>query len=136
MRRVRLLIYDGPVDWIEMTRAREFAVLGWTELSEGKRIISIEVDPILYESEPALAYLIGQADAANQTTAQQSQRRESITERAERLGWSVDRVSCYDEEGVEGWKFVSPEGREFTLLGAWDEEPPWGLVEAAGGKIQ
>jgi hypothetical protein len=41
------------------------------------------------------------------------------------LGWDVDRVHCYDEEGVEGWRWTSPLGRERTELGDHSEPPPW-----------
>lgn len=30
----------------------------------------------------------------------------------------------YDEEGVEGWLWTAPDGREWTAIGSWDEEPP------------
>lgn len=32
-------------------------------------------------------------------------------------------ASFYDEEGVEGWKWTHPDGREWTEVGAWDEMP-------------
>jgi hypothetical protein len=40
-------------------------------------------------------------------------------------GWEVERVSLYDEDGVEGWKWTAPDGREFYEIGSWDEPPPW-----------
>ena len=46
-------------------------------------------------------------------------------EKAEELGWLVETVSLYDEEGAEGWHFQGPEGQEITELGPWTEEPPW-----------
>lgn len=38
-------------------------------------------------------------------------------------GWTVERVSLYDEEGVEGWRWTSPEGYESSEVGSWDELP-------------
>lgn len=35
-----------------------------------------------------------------------------------------EKVSLYDEEGVEGWRWTHPDGREWTAAGAWDEAPP------------
>lgn len=35
-----------------------------------------------------------------------------------------DRCSLYDEEGVEGWKWTHPDGREWTEIGSWDEQAP------------
>jgi hypothetical protein len=46
-------------------------------------------------------------------------------EEIEDLGFEVERVSCYDEEGVEGWKLTGPTGVEKTELGLWDEDPPF-----------
>jgi len=41
-------------------------------------------------------------------------------------GWEVEKRSLYDEEGVEGWAWTSPDGLgEFTVIGGWDELPPW-----------
>lgn len=44
-------------------------------------------------------------------------------------GWEVWPVSCYDEEGVEGWQWHAPEGHplhldELVEIGGWDEAPP------------
>lgn len=49
------------------------------------------------------------------------------TRTAEQLiaqGWTVSMVSLYDEEGVEGWTWTSPDGEEFTVIGGWDDPPP------------
>jgi hypothetical protein len=46
-------------------------------------------------------------------------------EQAEALGWAIERRSFYDEEGVEGWEFTSPAGKEFSEIGDWNDEPPW-----------
>lgn len=35
-----------------------------------------------------------------------------------------DKVSLYDEEGVEGWRWTAPDGTEWTEMGDWNEEPP------------
>lgn len=41
------------------------------------------------------------------------------------LGWTVEPRSLYDEEGVEGWVWIDPEGNEHsTELGYWHEPPP------------
>ena len=34
------------------------------------------------------------------------------------------KANLYDEEGVEGWHWTHPDGREWTAAGAWDEAPP------------
>lgn len=39
--------------------------------------------------------------------------------------WEVDKVSLYDEEGIEGWTWTEPNGTEHTEMGDWDELPPW-----------
>jgi len=36
---------------------------------------------------------------------------------------SVRKISCYDEEGVEGWEWEF-EGKEWWDLGDWSEIPP------------
>lgn len=38
-------------------------------------------------------------------------------------GWTVSKVSLYDEEGVEGWRWDGPNGEEYSEVGAWDEPP-------------
>ncbi len=35
-----------------------------------------------------------------------------------------DRVSLYDEEAVEGWRWTHPDGREWYAQGDWNEPPP------------
>jgi hypothetical protein len=40
------------------------------------------------------------------------------------LGWTVERKSLYDEEGVEGWCWTSPQGVEHDVIGGWNEPPP------------
>jgi hypothetical protein len=35
-----------------------------------------------------------------------------------------EKVSMYDEEGVEGWRWAHPDGREWFEMGSWDEPPP------------
>lgn len=42
-----------------------------------------------------------------------------------KYGWELERKSCYDEEGVEGWAWVEPDGTDHVELGSWDELPPW-----------
>ncbi len=40
-------------------------------------------------------------------------------------GWTATPVSCYDEEGVEGWRWESPDGEtEYTVMGDWSDDPP------------
>ena len=41
------------------------------------------------------------------------------------LGWEVERRSLYDEEGVEGWAWIAPDGTEFVEIGSWNEDAPW-----------
>ena len=38
--------------------------------------------------------------------------------------WSVGRVSMYDEEGIEGWRWTAPDGEESYVVGNWDDWPP------------
>lgn len=40
-------------------------------------------------------------------------------------GWSVEKRSLYDEEGVEGWAWIDPDGGEHVETGVWDDLPPW-----------
>ena len=40
-------------------------------------------------------------------------------------GWTVEKRSFYDEEGVEGWVWTSGVGVEYGEIGAWDDTPPW-----------
>jgi hypothetical protein len=39
-------------------------------------------------------------------------------------GWTVQKVSMYDEEGVEGWQWTAPDGREENVIGDWEGAPP------------
>jgi len=39
------------------------------------------------------------------------------------LGWSYEKASLYDEEGVEGWRWTSPAGDTFDEIGGWNEAP-------------
>ncbi len=41
------------------------------------------------------------------------------------------RISMYDEEGVEGWLWVHPDGREWSEVGSWDQRPPMHPVARA-----
>ena len=40
-------------------------------------------------------------------------------------GWEVEKVSLYDEEGIEGWRWTEPNGTEHTETGDWSDLPPW-----------
>lgn len=40
-------------------------------------------------------------------------------------GWTVERRSVYDEEAVDAWAWIAPDGREFVELGDHLELPPW-----------
>ena len=40
------------------------------------------------------------------------------------LGWDIRQVSLYDEEGVEGWEWTDPLGKEQVVQGDWSEAPP------------
>ncbi len=35
-----------------------------------------------------------------------------------------EKVSLYDEEAIEGWRWTHPDGREWTAIGDWNETPP------------
>jgi len=39
--------------------------------------------------------------------------------------WEVTRISLYDEEGIEGWKWTEPDGTEHYESGDWDALPTW-----------
>ena len=39
--------------------------------------------------------------------------------------WTIEKRSLYDEEGIEGWAWIEPDGTEHVDTGAWDELPPW-----------
>lgn len=61
---------------------------------------------------------------------------QNLTDKARALvgaGWTVERVSLYDEEGVEGWQWTDPGGVIETVAGAWDEPPPLPEVPVATG---
>lgn len=49
---------------------------------------------------------------------------EVIADRLIALGWEVSKVSLYDEEGIEGWRWTAPDGKEYCEVGSWDEPPP------------
>lgn len=34
------------------------------------------------------------------------------------------KVILYDEEGIEGWRWTHPDGREWTETGEWSKDPP------------
>lgn len=42
-----------------------------------------------------------------------------------KYGWEVEKVSLYDEEGVEGWRWTDHHGTEHTAIGDWDDLPSW-----------
>lgn len=35
-----------------------------------------------------------------------------------------EKLSMYDEEGVEGWLWTHPDGRQWSEIGSWDEPAP------------
>ena len=39
-------------------------------------------------------------------------------------GWEVEKISLYDEECIEGWRWTSPDGYEHVLMGDWDDLIP------------
>lgn len=41
------------------------------------------------------------------------------------IGWTVDKRSLYDEEGIEGWVWNANGSSEFAVTGSWDEMPTW-----------
>ena len=48
----------------------------------------------------------------------------SLAALAQLNGWEAERVSLYDEEGVEGWRWASPDKRgEYDVIGLWDNGP-------------
>lgn len=49
---------------------------------------------------------------------------EELVKLALSLGWAVDRVMMYDEEGVEGWRWSHPDSQhELMEIGDWSEGP-------------
>jgi len=42
-----------------------------------------------------------------------------------------EKASLYDEEGVEGWRWTHPDGREWTAIGEWNEPHPIHPVASA-----
>jgi hypothetical protein len=54
-------------------------------------------------------------------------------------GWTVDKVSMYDQEGVEGWQWHHPDDRYVHVIGGWDDLPsvPVDVVDAycAWGRV-
>ncbi len=49
---------------------------------------------------------------------------EDLYFRALALGWEVEPASLFDEEGVEGWTWTSPDGYEESVVREWNETPP------------
>lgn len=41
------------------------------------------------------------------------------------------KVSLYDEEGIEGWRWTHSDGREWTEMGSWNEDAPMHPVAEA-----
>jgi hypothetical protein len=50
-------------------------------------------------------------------------RRAAYTVVALRNDWDIETLSMYDEEGIEGWRWVAPNGVEYVEIGSWDEFP-------------
>jgi hypothetical protein len=49
----------------------------------------------------------------------------------------LEMVSLYDEEGVEGWRWTHPDGREWSEIGDWSEsEPMHPIARAAIAKAE
>ncbi len=42
---------------------------------------------------------------------------------AREVGWEIESISMYDEEGVEGWRWTEPDGTEHCEVGDWLEGP-------------
>lgn len=40
------------------------------------------------------------------------------------LGWEVTPTHLYDEEAVDGWRWVDPKGNECFVMGAHEEPAP------------
>ena len=43
---------------------------------------------------------------------------------AKERGWVITPTCFYDEDGVEGYRYTSPEGKEYIELFNHDEPPP------------
>ena len=46
-----------------------------------------------------------------------------------------EKTSLYDEEGVEGWRWLHPDGREWTEIGDWEAMPLHPEVESAMSEL-
>ncbi len=40
-----------------------------------------------------------------------------------KAGWSAEKVSLYDEEAVDGWRWEHPDGREYSVIGDHGGDP-------------
>ena len=47
---------------------------------------------------------------------------EAVRTVASITGWTHRTIAMYDEEGVEGWCWESPDGREIEVMGDWEGE--------------
>lgn len=99
-----------------MTQKHEF--IPRTDISTGNPVCAFEVGPNLYcgEGESDDVHDVAQADYDF-----------AISLEAQKFiaaGWSVSKASLYDEEGIEGWMWLSPQGTEYGVTGHWDEPAP------------
>lgn len=65
----------------------------------------------------------GLADALCDYANAQTQKLVEVLEVIEACG-EPSKISMYDEEGVGGWRWTHPDGREWTSTGLWENEAP------------
>ena len=76
-------------------------------------------------------YVDSKCDASNQELQANARLIAAAPDRSDQvialslLDWSVSKRSLYDEEGIEGWAWIEPDGTEHVEVGDWDELPPW-----------
>lgn len=49
-----------------------------------------------------------------------------VAELATANGWTIEKASFYDDEGVEGFTWTAPNGESFDVLGDWGDPPTSG----------
>lgn len=73
----------------------------------------------------AQAKIIAKHDPCATLTARlaECERALAIHRKAMVAGWTVNKASLYDEEGVDGWTWHGPNNEEYSEIGSWDELP-------------
>ena len=120
-----------PGPWRLETRMHVHAITCKpTRPDEHPEICFIEVEPVQFHGES-----VGSITSRSRTAEELKANAELVARAPElsdmlyaltHLGWSVNKRSLYDEEGVEGWEWLDGQGREIaTEIGDWNALPPW-----------